>query len=280
MKKRILYLFLLIIVVAGFVGQACKSKKHILSAAPIEAKVDDKLFVDIVDNQFEFNTFSSRVSLSLSSGTRSLSSKSNLKILRDRALQLSIQPLFGVEMLRLYIDTDSIVLLDRMNKRYVKESLNDVKKHYPVGFDFKTVQSLLTNRIFLSGHSEVSYGDYVKFSTSRVSDLYYQINSVDKESGIEYSFSIDGNDRVALAHINEPVRKYSMDWIYDEFMLRSDKIFPHRMNVKLSTSKRKADIGMEFSGIVLDEEFDLAISIPSSYSRADFNSLIKILTDN
>lgn len=278
MKKYLL--LLLVAVIAGVIVQSCKSRKQIVSAAPLEDKMDEKLFTDIVDNQFNFTTFSSKVNLSLSSGTKSLSSKSSLRILRDKAIQLSVQPLFGVEMLRLYVDNDSIVFLDRMNKRYVKESLADVRELYPVGFDFKTVQSLLTNRVFMSGKEDVFYDDFEQFTTNRVSDLHYQIKSVDKKSGIEYSFAIDGNDRITLAHLNEPKRNYSMDWEYDDFMLKNSKLFPHRMNVKLATTKRKADIGMEFSSIVINDDFDLQISIPSSYSRANINDLLKIIMEN
>lgn len=268
---------LLAAVLAGVIVQSCKSKRQIVSAAAVEDKMDEKLFIDIVDNQFNFTTFSSKVNLNLSSGTKSLSSKSSLRILKDKAIQLSVQPLFGVEMLRLYIDNDSIVFLDRMNKRYVKESLADVKELFPVGFDFKTVQSLLTNRVFMSGKPEVLYDDFDQFTTSRISDLLYQIRSVDRESGIEYSFAINGNDRITLAHLNEPKRNYSMDWEYDDFMLKNSKLFPHRMNVKLETTKRKADIGMEFSSIVINDDFDLQISIPSSYQRAAINDLLKVI---
>ena len=141
---------------------SCKSKRQIVAAAPVEEKVDVDLFTDILNNQLNFKTFSSRLNLNLSSGTKSLSSKASLRIVKDKAIQLSVQPLFGVEMLRLYADPDSLVLLDRMNKRYVKESIEDVKKVYPVGFDFKTLQSLLTNQVFVSGQSDVIYSDYEK----------------------------------------------------------------------------------------------------------------------
>ena len=195
-KKHIILLLFAGVLLVGL--NACKSKKQLISAAPLEEKVDAELFSDILNKQFNYNTFSSRLNLNLSSGTKSLSSKASLKIVKDKAIQLSVQPLFGVEMLRLYIDNDSLVLLDRMNKRYVKESVQDVKKIYPVGFDFKTLQSLLTNRIFVSQQPDAIYSDYEKFTTNRVSELHYLLKSVDKESGVEYSFTIDGNDRIAI----------------------------------------------------------------------------------
>lgn len=251
-----------------------------IAAAPVEEKVDVDLFTDILDNQFNFKTFSSKLNLNLSSGTKSLSSKASLRIVKDKAIQLSIQPLFGVEMLRVYADRDSLVLLDRMNKRYVKESIEDVKKIYPVGFDYKTLQSLLTNQVFVSGQTDVIYSDYKKFFTGQVSDMHYLLRSVDKESGIEYSFTIDGNDRIALTCLMEPKDNYSMNWKYDDFVMETRKAFPRKMDVALASTKRKVNVGLEFSGITLDEDFDLQVSVPGSYTRAAISDIVKILTNN
>ncbi len=277
-RNIIILFFCASLLVAGL--NSCKSKRQIVAAAPVEEKVDVDLFTDILNNQLNFKTFSSRLNLNLSSGTKSLSSKASLRIVKDKAIQLSVQPLFGVEMLRLYADPDSLVLLDRMNKRYVKESIEDVKKVYPVGFDFKTLQSLLTNQVFVSGQSDVIYSDYEKFSTGQVSDMYYLLKSVDKKSGIEYGFTIDGNDRIALTHLLEPKENYSLNWKYDDFVKETYKTFPHKMDVVLASAKRKVNVGLEFSGIALDEDFDLQISVPGSYTRATISDIVKILTAN
>lgn len=277
-RKYIISLLCISVIVLGL--HSCKSKRQMIAAAPVEEKVDVDLFTDILDNQFNFKTFSSKLNLNLSSGTKSLSSKASLRIVKDKAIQLSIQPLFGVEMLRVYADRDSLVLLDRMNKRYVKESIEDVKKIYPVGFDYKTLQSLLTNQVFVSGQTDVIYSDYKKFSTGLVSDMHYLLRSVDKESGIEYSFTIDGNDRIALTCLTEPKDNYSMNWKYDDFVMEARKAFPRKMDVALASTKRRVNVGLEFSGITLDEDFDLQISVPGSYTRAAISDIVKILTNN
>lgn len=277
-RKFTFLLLLVSVTAAGFYG--CKSKKQIVVAAPIENKVDAELFTDVINNQFNFKTFSSRLNLTLASGTKSLSSKANLKIIRDKAIQLSVQPLFGVEMVRLYADKDSLVLLDRMNKRYVKESVEDVKKVYPVGFDYRTLQSLLTNQLFVSGQTEVIYSDYEKFFTEQVSDMHYLLKSVDRESGIEYSFTIDGNDRIASTALKQPKENYLLNWKYDDFVMETHKAFPHKMDVGLASAKRKVNVGLEFSGISFDEDFDLQISVPGSYTRTTMADIVKILTNN
>lgn len=280
MRFKNIILLILLAIITWPIMQSCKTKRQILSISPISTKVSEDLFSDIIDNQFDFRTFSSRVNLNLSSGKKSISSKANLKILKDEAIQLSVQPLFGVEMLRLYIDQSEIVLLDRMNKRYVKESISDLNELYPIGFDFSTLQSLLTNRLFLSGSNCVQYSDFEKYTTDKISDQYYLIKSIDEKSGIAYSFAINGNDKVASTFLNESKRDYELEWDYDEFVQGDTDVFPHKMNIVLASPKRKANVGLDFSGIVLNESFELEMIIPNGYSRAHISDIIKILTQS
>lgn len=280
MRFKNIILLILLAIITWPIMHSCKTKRQILSTSPISAKVSEDLFSDIIDNQFDFRTFSSRVNLNLSSGKKSISSKANLKILKDEAIQLSVQPLFGVEMLRLYINQSEIVLLDRMNKRYVKESISDLNDLYPIGFDFSTLQSLLTNRVFLSGSNCVEYSDFEKFTTDQISDQYYLIKSIDEKSGIAYSFAINGNDNVASTFLKEPKRDYELEWDYDEFVQGDNDVFPHKMNIILASPKRKANVGLEFSGIVLNDSFELEMTIPNGYSRAYISDIIKILTQS
>ena len=278
-RKKIL--LLLIAAFAIWSGmQSCKSKKHILSTSPISNKVSEELFADVINTQLDFNTFSSRININLSAGKKSISSKANIKILKDKAIQISVQPLFGVEMLRFYVDHNDVVILDRMNKRYVRESFASLYEIYPVGFDYTTLESLLTNRLFVSGSNSVTYSDFENFSTNLISDQFYLIKSVDKKSGIEYSFSINGNDNVSSTQLKETKRKYELDWNYDEFVQNNEEVFPHKMKVELATPKRKANVGLEFSGIIIDEDFELQLSIPNGYERALISDIINILTIN
>ena len=52
------------------------------------------------------------------------------------------------------------------------------------------------------------------------------------------------------------------------------------MNVMFATPKRKANVGLEFSNIVLDEQLDVDVTIPKSYSRAYISDIVKILNSN
>ncbi|HLW10179.1 MAG TPA: DUF4292 domain-containing protein [Fermentimonas sp.] len=271
--------YITIILLFGSVIVSCKPKQKIVySTTPVEKKTNSDLFNDIILSSIDYKTLTSRLNLNVTSGTRTLSSKATLRIVRDEAIQISIQPLFGVEMFRFYIDPVKVVLLDRMNKRYVKESIDSLKENYPVGFDFFTMQSMLTNAPFVTGKKSADVMDYKLFRFTQTSDLNYYLISEDPESDIEYSFTVNGDDRITFTHIMHHENKQSLQWLYDNFAIISESVFPHRMVATLSTKSIKINTELVFSGITINEEsLNISMNIPNGYRKAPITEILKII---
>lgn len=271
----------LILCVLAIELTSCKPKqKIILSTTPVEEKENNELFRDIITKEFSYNTFSAKLNMNLTVGTRSFNSMANMRIVRDQALQISIQPLFGLEMFRLHLDPDSMTLLDRMNKRYVRESILSLKEVYPVGFDFYTLQSLFTNALFISGKDELETADYRNFEYFQASDLHYHLQSKDPVSGIAYSFAVNGEDRITFTHLMHPEKPYSLQWAYTHFSRLADQTFPYKMDIEGTTSSRKIEAKLTFSDIIINEPMQLSTSTPNSYTQVPLSEILKNFTSN
>lgn len=275
--KQILFICLL----SGILFTACKSRQQMIpSTWPVEEKANNQLFNDIITSEFQYSTFSAKLNVNLTNGTKSLSSRANIRIVKDRALQISVQPLFGVEMFRFYINPDTVLVVDRMNKRYVTESIVSLKEIYPVGFDFYTMQSVFTNALFVSGKSQPELPDYRKFNYTRTSDLCYYMTSKDAKSGIDYSFTVNGDDRITFTHLMQPQKKQSLQWGYHNFTAQNDVVFPSKMNVILTSSSRKVNAELLFSDITINEPLQLTMNIPSGYTKTTVDEILKLFSGN
>jgi hypothetical protein len=258
---------------------ACKSKEKIIQAdSALEHKANSKLFEDIMYKGLKFNTFSSKLSMTISTGTKTVSSKGNLRIVNNEAILLSVQPLFGIEMFRLYVEPDHLIVLDRMNKRYVKETFDDLTEKNSIGFNFYSLQSLFTNNLFVPEQSSISASDYRKFKYSETSEQYV-LSASDKKSNIDYSFSINGNDQITLTQLALPKKNYSLHWNYSQFSLMRDLFFPHEMMVVASTQKNKLNASFSLSDINLETQMDLETTIPSSYTKMELSEVLKMFSD-
>lgn len=272
--------YLIVLLLVLFVGiYSCKPKERIVQAASeLEDKTNSNLFEDILENEVRYSTFSSKLNMSFSTGRKVLNSRATLRIVRNEAIQLSIQPIFGIEMFRLYIQPDCIIILDRMNKRYVQETYDDLKKEYPIGFNFYTLQSLFTNALFIPEQSSVLIDDYNKFRYLQSSDNYL-LSGRDKLSDINYSFCVNGNDQITLTQMYMPAKKYSLEWSYDEFTLVEKLFFPFKMKVSASSQEVNLNTSISLSSINFDESLTLDSSIPSSYTKVELKEVIKLLAD-
>lgn len=272
--------YLIVLLLVLFVGiYSCKPKERIVQAASeLEDKTNSNLFEDILENEVSYSTFSSKLNMSFSTGRKVLNSRATLRIVRNEAIQLSIQPIFGIEMFRLYIQPDCIIILDRMNKRYVQETYDDLKKEYPIGFNFYTLQSLFTNALFIPEQSSVLIDDYNKFRYLQSSDNYL-LSGRDKLSDINYSFCVNGNDQITLTQMYMPAKKYSLEWSYDEFTLVEKLFFPFKMKVSASSQEVNLNTSISLSSINFDESLTLDSSIPSSYTKVELKEVIKLLAD-
>ncbi len=268
--------FLLVLFV-GLYG--CKSKERIVQAdSELESKSSSVLFKDVLHKGLEFSTFSSKLNMTISTGTKTIASKGNLRIVNNEAIQLSVQPLFGIEMFRLYVEPDYLIILDRMNKRYVKESFEDLKDKSPVGFNFYSLQSLFTNSLFIPEQSDVTANDFRKFKYSESRENYL-LTASDKKSNIDYAFSINGNDQITLTQLFLPKKNYSLQWNYDQFTLMKNLFFPYEMKIVAATEKRKLNTSLSLSDITLDSPMNLETSIPGSYTKIELSEVLKMFSD-
>lgn len=277
-KKLLKYsAILMILLLVGM--NACKPKKMITQAdSLLEDKTHSELFKDILYREVSFSTFSSKLNMTISTGTKTISSKGSLRIVKDEAIQVSVQPLFGIEMFRLFVEPSYLIVLDRMNKRYVKESFHDIQDGNSIGFDFYTLQSLFTNSLFIPEQMDVSMNDYRKFKYS-VTPENYNLSARDNRSKVDYAFSVNGNDQITLTQLFLPEKAYSLQWNYNQFALMKELFFPHEMKIIASTDKRKLDTSIYLSDINLNDPLTLETSIPGSYVKVELSEVLKMFSD-
>ena len=68
--------------------------------------------------------------------TELIEDQAYLKMVKDSAFQLSVQPFLGIEVFRAEISVDSVKVIDRMNKRYVADNYANLKGQTPIEFNF------------------------------------------------------------------------------------------------------------------------------------------------
>ena len=98
-RRACFYLMSLLAAMALLVG--CKSSKKAVEGETVQEKSRKALFQSLEANAFRYETMTARLNMTLRLPGKELSSRVDLRLARDSALQLSVQPFLGVELFQL-----------------------------------------------------------------------------------------------------------------------------------------------------------------------------------
>lgn len=275
-RERVSLLFILfaILFLSG-----CKSSKKVGTVTSGSTKAHNEFFQSMEKHAFQFNTMTARLNAELKGGKNNMSSRVDLKMVRDSAFQLSVQPFLGIEIFRAEFTVDSIKVVDRMNKRYVAERYADLKGQTPIEFNFYNLQALFTNHIFLPGKQEIDPKQFKRFKLNQEGSTA-EIKIKDT-MGLLYTFFADGEEKLLSTYITDPTEKYALKWDYTDFRLAEGQPFPMLMDVQvLADGGSQGGIAFRFSRIQTNVPLKLDFSIPSKYKRITFAQIIKSISNS
>lgn len=98
------------------------------------------------ENNKIFQWFTSKARINYSSPSQNIQVVAHIKIRRDSVIFLSIQK-FGFEGVRILITPNSIQILSRIEKTYMKRDYEFLKINYGVGLNFNDLQNLLVAQL-------------------------------------------------------------------------------------------------------------------------------------
>lgn len=269
----------LIAVCILLVLSGCKSSKKVGTVVSGGAKAHNEFFEAMEEHSFRFNTMTARLNAELKGTKNNMSSRVDLKMVKDSAFQLSVQPLLGIEMFRAEFTVDSIKVVDRMNKRYVAERYADLKGQTPIEFNFYNLQALFTNHIFLPGQQFIEPKQFKRFKLNQEGSTA-EIRIKDS-LGLLYTFFADGEEKLLSTYITDPSEQYALQWDYADFRVTDGQPFPQLMDVNvLANGSSQGGIAFRFSRIQTNVPVNLEFSIPAKYKRITFAQILKSISNS
>ncbi len=271
--KKFICLLVVIVMVTG-----CKSPKKVQTVNISERKQHNEFFDAMNEQAFRFSTLTARLNVDLDIPGKELSSRVDLKMIKDSALQLSVVPVLGIEIFRIELTKDSIKIVDRLNKRYMADNYEKMRSETPVAFNFYNLQALFTNRIFIPGEQYIHPTQYQRFTLNQ-EGAKAEVKITDNLD-IQYSFQLDGEEKLLTTYITDAGVNHALIWKYSDFRIVSQQPFPLLMETSLSSNgEYKGGLKIYYSRMQVDEPVRMDFAIPDKYRRVSFNDIIRSLTN-
>ena len=158
------------IIAVALLAFACRTAKHSADNQPYTDETEQTVTATgafslqtVAETVPEWTDVTISGKLTINSGKSSISSPVILKMVNDKMISISIRPILGIEMGKIYITNDSLVAVDKYHKTYFTENIASL-----VGFDLDvaSLQALFLSRPFQPGEGPITDKNRKKFNAT------------------------------------------------------------------------------------------------------------------
>ncbi len=189
---------------------------------------------------------------------------------RDSSIYISLRAPFVGEVGRAEITDSTALVVNKMNKVYVEESLEKVFSFYPGGLS--DLQNLFLGRVALPGLGQLSHEIEDSVEIYSENDTTYSLVVTEENSipGVNYGYVFDSEFwPVALLVLPEATPDVSVTLAYEYFEKGYDMQFLYRSEKKNIQATLEFD-DPEWKGKPFDR-----IKLNSKYKRVDLKDFLK-----
>ena len=236
-------------------------------------------FIDRVkDNAISKKFITSKVKFSVEVGAQKLTLTGNLKMKRDDVIRLQLMAFGFVEAGRIELTKDYVLIMDRINKQYLKAPYMQVDFLRNNGLNFNAMQALFWNELSQPNQYTVTKGvDTTKVYTVLESgdDMVITL----QEGKMEYSWLAGRNDgliKMANMLYKDKLNGTSqLNWDYNEFVPVGGKQFPKKSTITLTTPQKEVKLGMLLNYIGHETEWETRTEVSNKYREVTIDEILR-----
>ena len=265
---------------------SCRSHKKVVTETPVVVSPEQMELLDKVNSHQQSNmTFvGSKLKFTVKVGDQEISLTGNLRMKRDDVIRLQLMAFGFVEAARLEFTQDYVLIMDRINKQFLKAPYYYIDFLRNSGINFNTLQALFWNELFQPDKSVLTEEDRQLFTSQSLGDGEAIINFEDGDgekvrSKMFYSWLVSElTGRIKMANImyrDGISGNTQLNWDYREFKNLGSKQFPSDMAVTLTTPKKEVKLGIRLNYLNNDDDWELRTRVSDKYREVEVDEILR-----
>ncbi len=267
---------LFIAVLAIFALVACHSSKEAgRGAESVTSKAQAELYKQrIVEQKQNVSALTAKVRVSLDALGKDISLNGSLRMKRNEVVQLSLSML-GFELGKMEFTPEDVLVLDRINKQYVRCRYDEIAFLKSAELDFYALQSLFWDELFIPGEKELDAASLRRFSVSESGGV--TLLSLKDTPRLTYDFRTQTSSAnitgisVCDASASTPLE---LAFTYADFVDFSGKSFPTQVAAELKGAGKPMKISFSLSRLGTSSDWESRTAISSKYKQLESSDLI------
>jgi Domain of unknown function (DUF4292) len=226
------------------------------TAADSLAKI---IYTKVAANHILFNTFSGKMKIDFENDKFSQQDiTANVRIQKDSAIWINLSAMLGIEVARVMITKDSIIIINRLKKSVYRRNLDYVQQLLHIPVNFSMLQNLLVgNPVYLSD----TISDIVQ-TPSAISFTCFKDSLLNKTAVLPNDYLLQ---QCHLSQVDTSLHR-SCDLTYSNYENIDNRNFPSKREIFV-TSKTATNIGISFIKADFDSPVSFPFSIPDDYDE-------------
>lgn len=269
MKQLLKYTCLVaLIALAG-----CKTSKDATSSSAPSPK-QEAYIQQIAKKQLSAPTLTAKTEVKLQLNDKAFTLNGTLRMKHDEVVQLSLT-FFGLEVAKLEFSPESVLVIDRTNKRYARATYDEVSFLREAGLDFYTLQAIFWNELFIPGTKDVTTG-LSEFKVQKAGNETLLL--LQSKPKLNYSFRTEtANARLIQTTVSPKQGTTGVFCNYDNFKDIEKAQFPTHIALGITT-KNALGLTLNLSRINVGEDFTTHTQISSRYTQISSEDLLGIIS--
>ena len=225
--------------------------------------------------QPDWRTFKSGGNVEIGSGSKSLSSSMQMKMIRNKSIYVSVRPMLGIEAAKMVVNGDSILLVDKLHKRYILEKASLLTNGIPITVG--ALQDIFLGRAFELGKGSLTQSLKDDFTIS-VKDDKVVLTPKNQFNGFDYNFVYDSRNNIVSLNVipsNSNSSTYSVKYRKVQGTVAGKVATEASVSTKLNGNSFKLD--MVYKDLQWNESFTIDTNIPKNYKRIEGKDIMQLL---
>ena len=219
----------------------------------------------------------SKVKFSIELGSQNMTLTGNLKMKRDDVIRLQLMAFGFVEAGRLELTPDYVMIIDRINKQYLKVPYSHLDFLRNSHIDFYVFQALFWNELFQPGKSRLTDSQLKSYNTEVGFDNDVVVAMEDGK--LSYRWLADHNSaQVKMANImyNDRYRgNYQLNWDYVDFKRNDSKLFPMTHKVSFTAPQKEIKFEMMLNSIGNEDNWEPRTTLSGKYRQVEVEEILR-----
>ena len=247
-------------------------------SASLSDPVQRKAFLQqVTDNAQHARFITSKIKFSVEVGNQQMTLTGNLKMKRDDVIRLQLMAFGFVEAGRLEFTPEYVMIIDRINKQYLKVPYSHLDFLRNSNIDFYVLQSLFWNELFQPGKARLADSHLNTFSAEAGADDDVVIAMEDGK--LSYRWLADRTAaQVKMANIKYSDKyrgDYQLNWDYEDFQRHTSKLFPMTHKVTFNTPKKDIKFDMILNYMGSEDNWETRTTLSGKYRQVEVDEILR-----